>query len=138
MYVRKRTNNQEGIGSVIHLYRGKVETFSLPEVLDWYVRSTDIRNENDLFLRFRGNSRGRVEAVGNMQWFMQIQPLKDYCIKWSLERLTLHSGRRGWATVAMRIGMLKTSIRMCGGCLSNAMDEYFDTDTIRVDFAKRL
>ena len=67
MFVRKHKNNQEGVGSVFPLYGGKVETFSLPEVLDWYVRSTDIRNENDLFLRFRGNSRGRVEAVENMQ-----------------------------------------------------------------------
>ena len=44
-----------------------METFSLPEVLDWYVRSTDLRDENNLFLRFGGNSRGKVEAVGNMQ-----------------------------------------------------------------------
>ena len=40
--------------------------------------------------------------------------------------------------MAMRIGMLKTSIRMYGGCLSNAMDEYFDLEKIRVEFGKKM
>ena len=67
VFVRKHMNNQGGVSSVFPLYGGKVETFSLPEVLDWYVRSTNLRDKNDMFLRFGGNSRGKVETVENMQ-----------------------------------------------------------------------
>ena len=50
MYVRRSKTDQEGTGFVLHMSGERMNGFSIPDVLVWYMESLDLKVTDDYFL----------------------------------------------------------------------------------------
>ena len=99
-----------------------------------------MRDGDYLFPGLRGAGKGRVVKIGHkfVGYSASAMQLKRFCMINGIPVLTLHSGRRGGATVAMEIGMTKTKIQVVGNWSSNTVDGYFYPLNPGVDFMEGL
>ena len=61
MYVLSSKTDQLGVGFVFHVSGERYKGFSVPDVLDWYVDSVGLKEDDYLFPRFR-YEKGKVVA----------------------------------------------------------------------------
>ena len=89
-----------------------IRDFQFPGVLDWYLASVKLGENDYLFPRFRNAGRGRVVAQGayNVGYSTAAMQLKRFCLKNSIPVLTMHSGRRGGVMLAVECGMDRITI----------------------------
>lgn len=80
--------------------------------------------------------------VTNVNWFVGYSSsalqLQRFCLTNNIPQLTMHSGRRGVASVAMEMGIERTKIQVCGNWLSNAIDDYFYPVKSGVEYTKKV
>ena len=57
-YVARSKTDQDGNGFVFHVSGERYEGFSIPGVLDWYLASVKLGENDYLFPRFRKSGKG--------------------------------------------------------------------------------
>ena len=69
-----------------------------------------------MFPRLRGAGKGKVVKIGHQYvcYSASAAQLKRFCAKNDIPVLTMHSGRRGGATVAVEMGMARNVIQVVG------------------------
>ena len=63
-YVARSKTDQDGNGFVFHVSGERYQGFSIPGVLDWYLASVKLGENDYLFPRFCNAGKGRVVAQG--------------------------------------------------------------------------
>ena len=101
---------------MLHLTREKIRGFSIREVLAWYADSLDLKDSDYLFPRLRGAGKDSVVKIGHefVGYSASAMQLTRFYMINGIPFLTMHSGRRGSATVAMEMGMVRFKIQACG------------------------
>ena len=136
--VKKSKTDQEGRGFVFHISGERHNGFSVPMVVEWYVKSVGLRGEDYLFPRFR-NAGGKVVAQVKrpVGYGTVAAQLKKWCRREQVPDLTLHSGRRGGCTLAVAVGLDKMTIKKIGDWSSDAVKEYFQPKQAGIGFTRR-
>ena len=138
MYVSSSKTDQLGVGFMFHVSGERYKGFSVPDVLDWYVNSVGLKNDDYLFLRFRFEKGLVVAQPATCIGYSAVATqLKDWCINNDIPVLTLHSGRRGGVTLAVECGIDRMNIQNIGHWSSDAVDEYFQPKRAGVRFTRK-
>ena len=124
---------------MFHVTGEKFNGFSIPGVLNWYLKSTGLKGTDYLFFRFR-NERGRVVAQGGyyISYSSSALQLKNFCVKNRIPILTMHSGRRGGVTAAVDVEINRMNIMAVGNWSSDIVDSYFCPRRAGVKVTERL
>merc|ERR1712240_147715 len=79
-YVESSKTDQMGKGFVFHVTGEKFNGFSIPKVLNWYLKSTGLRGTDCLFPQIR-NEKGKVVAQGRyyISYSSSAFQLKTFC-----------------------------------------------------------
>ena len=138
-YVERSKTDQLGQGFVFHVTSEKINRFSVPKVLNWYLESTGLKGSDYLFPRFR-HERGRVVAQGGyfISYSSSALQLKNFCVKNRIPVLILHSGRRGGVTAAIDAGVDRINIKAIGNWSSDVVDSYFCPRRSSVKVSERI
>ena len=130
--------DQMGVGFVFHVSGERHKGFSVPEVLDWYVRSTGLRGEDYMFPRFRfEKGKSVAQPATCISYGAVVAQLKGWCRSNGIPALTLHSGRRGGVTLAVECGIDRMNIQNIGKWSSDQVDGYFQPKKAGVRFTRR-
>ena len=140
VYVERSKTDQEGHGFGFHMTGERMRGFSIPEILAWYADSLDLKDSDYLFPRLRGAGKDSVVKIGHefVGYSASAMHLKRFCMINGIPVLTMHSGRRGGATVAMEMGMTKTKIQVVSNWSSNTVEGYFYRLEPGVEFTEGL
>ena len=112
--------------------------FSVPEVLDWYVRSTGLQGDDYMFPRFRQEGGKSVAQPATCISYSSVaDQLKKWCLWNKIPILTLHAGRRGGVTLAVECGIDRMHIQSIGKRSSDQVDGYFQPKKAGVRFTRR-
>ena len=138
-YVDNSKTYQLSQGFIFHVTGNKFNGISIPKILNWYLKSTELTGDDYLFPRFR-NHRGRVVAQGDysISYSSSASQLRQFCIKNRIPPLTLHSGRRGGVTAAVEAGISKMEIQAVGNWSSDCVNNYFCPKRAGLSFTSRL
>ena len=117
----------------------KFNGISIPKILNWYLKSTELTRDDYLFPRFR-NHRGRVVAQGgnSISYSSSAAQLRQFCVRNRIPALTLHSGRRGGVTAAVEAGISKMEIQAVGNWSSDCVNNYFCPKRAGLTFTSRI
>ena len=112
----------------------------LSEVLAWYADSLVLKDSDYLFPWLRGAGKDIVVKIGHefVGYSASAMQLKRFFITNGIPVLMMHSGRRGGATVALEMGMMKTKFQVVRNWSSNAVDGYFYLLEPGVEFTEGL
>ena len=140
IFVAWSKTDQDSLGFVFHVSGEKYKGFSMPGNLNWYVDSVGLTDKDYLFPRFRNAGGSKLVALGKrwVSYGMVARQLKEFCLKNDIPVLTMHSGRRGGATLAVNCGIDKMTIKKIGEWSSDAMDGYFLPKRAGVEFTSRV
>ena len=99
-----------------------------------------MKDSDYLFPQLSGAGKDRIEKIGHqfVGYSASAMQLKRFFIANSIPVLTMHSGKRGSATVEMEMGMTKTKIQVVSNWSSNAVDGYFYPLEPGVEFMEGL
>lgn len=121
VYIERCKTEQECHGFVFDMTGEKMNGFSIPEILARYADSLDLKDSDYLFPWLRGAGKDRAVKIGHeyLGYSVSAMQLKRFCMINGILVLTMHSGRRCGAMVAMEMGMTKTQIQAVGNWISS-------------------